>query len=238
MVTSPLRNPGVDGAGLHRRACELLERATQGGSKGNVLIIGHSGLPMPDCHGLERDEHNFGLALRMHTGTNLASNPQIPGTEPVGGRTISCSSGDLPFQEEVFHQVILFHAIGDGTEPELMEACRVLRFDGELWILGLNHTSWSGLRAGRSSPLPLLRLARLREQLHLRDMEIHALQGTGLLGRNGPRLGQHGLIRPALPFADMLLAKVRHRQPFSPTRLPMKRFSAGAVPTALVMVGP
>lgn len=238
MGSASPRNPGVDRTELHRRACELLERATPGGCRGNVLIIGHDALPMPDCPGLQRDEHHFGLALRIHTGTSPATVPACTEAGLVAGRAVACSSGNLPFQEEIFHHVILYHAARDGTEPELPEACRVLRGDGELWILGLNRASWSGLAALRNPPVPLLRLARLRGQLHFHEMDIHSVLASGLLGRDGPQLEQHGMTRLALPFADLLLVKARHRQRFSPTRLRLKGFSAGAVPTSLLVAGP
>lgn len=223
-----------DATRLHRRACDLLERASHGDSRGNVLIIGHGSQPLPDCPSLKRDDHNFSLSLSLHIGANSAHSFAVAGDEPVTSRRVGCSSANLPFQEGVFHHVILYHAIRDGTEPELAEAGRVLRVDGELWILGTNHASWSGLIAGRNSLLPLLHWMRLREQLGTLDMEIKTVLGAGLLGQSGPYLEQQRMIGLALPVADLLLVKVRHRQRFSHTRLHLEKFSTGAIPTALV----
>ena len=214
---------------LHRLSSQLLQKVVGDDRKGNVLVICHGGLAPPECPRLMRDERRFGLALCLRTGARQ------PALEPE--YSLDCASNALPFQDEVFRAVILFQVIQDGTEQELDEACRVLNRGGELLLIGLNRSSWSGVRTCRGATVPALRLAKVRAGLEARDMVIDRMLGAGLMGLFArPCMESKTFSAAALPFADVLLLRARHRERPQPTRMRLKEFRAGAVPTSLSSV--
>lgn len=220
---------------MHRLSCVLLERVASGDRKGKVLIIGHGTLPLPDCPSLQRDERGFGLALRLHIGASQGHGSTGSDLNRAVDFKVDCASGDLPFQEGVFRSVILYHVTRDGREPELAEASRVLLPGGEILIVGINQKSWRGMQSRLHVSFPALRMARLRESLQYHGMNIVSVLGAGLAGQPGPLMEHQRISRLALPFADLLLVKARHCQRPLVRPLRLKEFSAGAVPTAMVM---
>lgn len=193
--------------------------------KGNVLVLGHAALPAPDCPCLRRDEHTFGLDICIFQGRQQS---------PVVAQTLlDCSSSALPFQDAVFRTVILFMITKNGTERELDEACRVLAPGGELMVLGLNRSGWSGLNHYRRGPVPRMHVASVRNSLQAHGLDINRILGAGLLGQGGPLMELNRLSGIALPLADLIVLRARHRERPAAPRLRMKEFPARALPTAV-----
>jgi SAM-dependent methyltransferase len=193
-----------------------------------VLLLGHAGLPAPECPCLDRDERSFGLAVCLSQGR----------LQPLVGAAalLHCSSADLPFQGQVFQTVILYLVVGDGSEQELGEACRVLAPGGRLLVVGLNHSGWAGRVTYRHRQLPAMRVARLRKRLRQQGLVVERLVGAGLLGRDKPRMEWRRLSALILPFADLLVLCARHRDSAAMARPGLKKFPAGVVPTAISTV--
>ena len=193
--------------------------------KGNVLVIGHGALPLPECPCLSRDERSFGLAICLFQGERQAA--------LSAGCLLDCASAQLPFLDGVFHTVIVYLLSRDGSEPELDEACRILAMGGELLILGLNCNSWGHIRTYRHAPVPGMRVNQVRTWLQARGMVIDNIYGAGLLGQGKPSMEWRRLSGIGLPFADLVVLRARHRGFPSATRLRLKEFPAGVVPTAI-----
>jgi len=203
----------------------MLQTATANAGRGSVLLINPPGVPFPDCPGLHRDERSFGLALDLSVGpSQLAVNPQA---------MVECSSAALPFQNGVFRVVLLSLVTENGTEPELDECCRVLMPGGELFLLGVNRRSWSGIRGRKQAGVVRMSLPRVIARLNHQDMAIEHITGIGLLGQAGPQMESNRFSAAALPFADLVLIRARHRMRPDLTRLPLKKYSAGVIPTAI-----
>lgn len=191
-----------------------------------ILQIAHASLTAPDVSGGE-GVRSFGLGLVMRCGDGLTEGPE--------GRLVRCASGELPFVDEAFRSVILYHVIENGDEAELEEACRVLVPGGDLLIIGVNRTSWVGID-GRAWPeLPRLHGVRVSMRLRALGMRVEERQGAGLLGRARPAvIGRRwqGLV---LPVADVVLLRARHRnQPLAQSPK-LKDVPAGLAPTTLTV---
>ena len=225
MVTVQPGSPKNDLASLSRFSSTLLQRVAVNDRKGNVLVLGHRSLPPPQCPCLRRDEHSFGLAICIFQGQAQAS--------IAAEARLQCSSTDLPLQDAAFQTVILYHVTRDGTEQELDEACRVLAPAGQLLVLGINRSSWSGLSVYRHGPVPAMQLASVRYRLQARNMVLNGTLGAGLLGQSRPAMAGHRFSSLALPFADLVVLRARHRERPAATRLRLKKYPAGIVPTAI-----
>ena len=228
MAIDRSRSSFQDLSSLHRFSSLLLQSAAGQERKGNVLILGNGSLPAPECHCLRRDEGTFGLAICIFQGPSPPSE--------LKRAPLECVSSALPFQDGVFQKVILYLVVVDGAESELDEACRVLAPGGELLVLGLNRGSWSGMWRYRKGPVPRMRIADVKNSLRVHDMEIDHVLGAGLLGRAKPLMDWKRLSGIALPLADLVVLRARHRDRPAATRLRMKRFPARAVPTAISTV--
>jgi hypothetical protein len=214
-----------DLSSLHRFSSKLLQKVAGDERKGNVLIVGHGALPAPDCPCLSRDERTFGLAICVFQG-------QLRSAERAE-TLLDCNSAALPFQDAAFRRVILFLITRNGTERELEEACRVLAPGGELLVLGLNRSSWSGLHRYRGGPVPRMNVASVRNSLQAHGMDLNHVLGAGLLGWARPVMEWKRLSGIALPLADLVVLRARHRDRPAVTRLQMKKFPARALPTAV-----
>jgi len=214
-----------DLSSLHRISCTLLEKVAGNDRKGNVLVLGHGAVPAPDYPGLSGDSHPYGLDIFIVQGRSQFATPT---KTPV-----DCASSSLPFQDAVFRRVILFLVTRNGTERELKEACRVLAPAGELLVLGLNRSSWSGLSHYRNSPVPRMHVAEVRNSLSAYGMDVNLVLGAGLLGRSGPLMESKRMSGIALPVADLIVLRAGHRERPAATRLQMKEIPARAVPTAV-----
>jgi len=203
----------------------MLQTATANGGRGSVLLINPPGVPPPDCPGLHRDEHSFGLALDLTLGpSQLAVDQQA---------VLECSSSALPFQDGVFQVVLLSLVTQNGDEPELGEACRVLMPGGELFVLGMNRVSWAGMRCRKKAAAVRMSLPRVLARLNDLDMAIEHITGLGLLGQSGPKMESNRLSTMALPFADLVLIRAMHRTRPELTKLRFKKYPAGVIPTAI-----
>ena len=211
---------------LQSQSQRLLTDSLQGATRGNVLFISHPAMPLPETSSLVPATPAFGLAIGLITGEVQT----MARTRAV----IECATHALPFQDESFRTVALYHVIGDGTEPEFSEACRVLTPGGELVVVGLNRNSWSANILHRHGPLPRIRHGRLLGNLRRSEMEMVAELGVGLMGRASPRMERYRWTGLGLTFADLLLLRIRHRNQAIPTRLRMEKFPARAMPTSSV----
>lgn len=225
MVNVQSNSSAHDLSSLHRFSSRLLQKAAGGERKGNVLIVGHGALPAPDCACLGRDDRTFGLTICVFQGPLHSDRP--------AETLLDCCSSDLPFQDAVFRKVILFLVTRNGTERELDEACRVLAPGGELLVLGLNRSSWSGLRRYRSGPVPRMHVASVRNSLQAHGMDLNCILGAGLLGRARPVMEWKRLSGIALPLADLVVLRASYRDRPAVTPLQMKKFPARALPTAI-----
>lgn len=241
---------------LHGLSSQLLRQTVGDDRKGSVLVIMNKVMPPPACPCLIRDEHSFGLALCIRQGERQPVVKQRdPGQHSYGhqhdgqhgdgqqsdgpGRVaadllLDCASTALPFQDEVFRTVILFQVTRDGSEQELAEACRVLTPGGDLLVLGINRSSWSGMKTVRRGSVPVMHVTRVRHALEARGMVIDGVLGAGLLGHARPRMHSNHISGVLLSLADHVLLRARHRERPLLTRMRLKEFPAGVVPTALV----
>ena len=201
----------------------LLADSLQGAARGNALLISHPALPLPDTSSLLSATNAFGLAIGLLKGEGQVAT------------VIECATGALPFQDEAFRTIALYHVIADGTEPELAEACRVLAPGGELLVVGLNRNGWSANTLHRHGPLPHIRHGSLLGSLRRMDMEMVAELGIGLLGRAKPRMEHNSWSGLGLTFADLLLLRIRHRNRAIPSRPQLEKFPARAMPTSFVI---
>jgi len=204
-----------------RASSALLQAAVLGGRQGNVLLIKQIDLPWPNALCVVRDQQSFGQAFQINMGA---------GKERYSG--LPCRSNELPFTDASFRQVVLWHVISTGQEPELEEACRVLSPGGDLLILGLNHLA-VGARFDRKAKLiPRLHFQTLSQRLQDLEMEVKGATGMGLAGMGSAIIRQGSWSGLLLPFADQILLKVQHVSPAGLSPLLLDRFQAGVAPGA------
>lgn len=185
------------------------------------MLIKHPALPWPVVDCIERNQQSFGRAVHLN---------QDEITERYSG--LQCRSNELPFLEDSFKQVVLWHVIATGHEAELAEACRVLATGGELLILGLNSR---GLRAGRNkttTQLPRLKLLALSRLLPELGMEVNSVLGKGLLGFSTGIFQQNGIGALLLPVTDLVVIRAQTINPANISPLRAKQFRAEIAPSA------
>lgn len=184
---------------MQRLAEDLLRIAAPAGVRGNLLEVHH-----PDAPGL-----NPGLLHGAcdRLGLRVSLRGDDGGTQ--AGR-LSCSSSQLPFQDATFCTVVLHQIVGDGREPELEEAIRVLAPGGALFVLGLNRAGWRYRHQQGALRLPGFAPLRVRARLEHFDMSVRCFAAAGLLGRPGPRFSCRGLAAPGVLLADMVLLEAHH----------------------------
>lgn len=194
----------------------LLRSAVRTGVRGNLLELHHPGAPLFDPLLLHSATHGFGvsISLRQDDGGGSGCGPAHGSGHGWGHdseQRVRCRSAQLPFQEGVFNMVVLHHVIGDGDEPELAEAVRVLARNGVLLLLGLNRMGWR-YRAQEGSPrLPGLAPLKVKLRLDAIDMVMQGFAGAGLAGRQRPAFLNDGLLGLATPFADLVLLQAHRR---------------------------
>jgi len=205
---------------FERLSGKLLQAADHHDRRGNVLAICHVALPLPDAPGLERGEQSFGQAIRVFPGSRRASSAR--------GTRIECLSSELPFQDDAFQTVVLYHVLGNGIEPELHEASRVLSAGGQLLIVGvnrfgLNRNGWGGAFRRQSTPYPTIHLRLVCDQLMALDMTIDGYSGAGLLGRKRPFLAAPPDWLPVWLLMDVVLIRAGHAEPPLAASMRLKR---------------
>lgn len=206
---------------LRRLSEGLLRSAVRTGVRGNLLELHHPGAPLFDPLLLHSATHGYGVSLSLRQDDSGGP-----------GQGVRCRSAQLPFQDGVFNMVVLHHVIGDGAEPELAEAVRVLARNGVLLLLGLNRLGWR-YRAQEGSPrLPGLAPLKVKARLDAIDMVMQGFAGAGLAGRQRPVFLNDGLLGLATPFADLVLLQAHHRDSPGVTPLRFRKPRSGVVQSA------
>ena len=199
----------------------LLRSAGRTGVRGNLLEIHHPSAPLFDPVLLHASCGLFGVSI------SLAQHDHS-----LAGQAICCDSSSLPFQERVFDMVVLHHVISDGREPDLAEACRVLRRSGVLILLGLNRMGWRYRTQGDIRRLPGIAPLKVKGRLDRLDMVMQGFAGAGLGGSERPAFMSRGLGGLAVPLADLVLLQARHRDNPEVTPLRFRKPRAGIVQSA------
>lgn len=199
----------------------LLRSAGCTGERGNLLEIHHPSAPLFDPVFLHSESEAFGVSISLSADRAGES-----------GQRVCCVSSSLPFQDRVFRVVVLHHLIGDGSEPELEEACRVTAHSGVLILLGLNRAGWRYRTQGSIRRLPGLAPLAVREQLERLGMKMQGFAGAGLLGQRKPRFMNEGLGSLGAPLADVVILQAAHRDSRGVTPLRFRKPRASVVQSA------
>ena len=199
----------------------LLRSAGRTGVSGHLLEIHHPSAPLFDPVFLHTESEAFGLSISLTR------------CEPVGsGQRVCCSSAQLPFQDRVFHMVVLHHVVSDGLELELAEACRVTRRDGVVILLGLNHLGWRYRSQDRIRRLPGIVPLRVKRRLEELGMKMQGFAGAGLCGQSRPVFMNTGLGGLGAPLADVVILQASHRDSPGVTPLRFRKPRSAVVQSA------
>jgi SAM-dependent methyltransferase len=199
----------------------LLRSAGRTGQRGNLLEIHHAAAPLFDPVFLHAESEAFGVSISLSTDGAGEAAPRL-----------CCLSSSLPFQSHVFRMVVLHHVIGDGTEPELEEACRVTARSGVLIVLGLNRNGWRYRTQGAIRRLPGLAPLAVKDRLEQLGMKMQGFAGAGLLGRRKPRFMNTGLGGLGAPLADVVILQATHRNSAAVTPLRFRKPRTAVVQSA------
>ena len=199
----------------------LLRSAGRTGERGNLLEIHHPAAPLFDPVFLHTESEAFGVSISLSAERGGNAGPRL-----------CCLSSSLPFQERVFRRVVLHHLIGDGSEPELAEACRVTARNGVLILLGLNRSGWRYRTQGSIRRLPGLAPLAVKDRLEQVGMRMQGFAGAGLLGQRKPRFMNDGLGSLGAPLADVVILQATHRDSMGVTPLRFRKPRAAVVQSA------
>jgi SAM-dependent methyltransferase len=157
-----------------------------------ILVLSGEPENCPDLHGLA----SRGVVRLDASGAAAAG-------------AVCCNRAELPFQDSSFDAVVMHHVLSDGSEPELGEAERILTAGGEIFVLGRGRLGLVGRFGRPRNDLPRLWVGRMCRSLREHSFRIEQCVGMGLAGVrvNCDRRWQ----QPALPFADAVLIRGRHR---------------------------
>jgi len=199
----------------------LLRSAGRTGERGNLLEIHHPAAPLFDPVFLHTESELFGVSISLSADR-----------DGEAGARLCCLSSSLPFQDRVFRMVVLHHVIGDGSEPELEEACRVTARNGVLILLGLNRAGWRFRTQDAIRRLPGLAPLTVRHRLEKLGMKMQGFAGAGLLGQRKPRFMNRGLGSLGAPLADVVILQATHRDSATVTPLRFEKPRASVVQSA------
>ena len=199
----------------------LLRSAGRTAVRGNLLEIHHPSAPLIDPAFLHTESEVFGVSISLNADARAGT-----------GQRLCCDTSSLPFQDRAFRMVVLHHLIGDGSETELEEACRVTAHDGVLILLGLNRTGWRYRTQGHIRHLPGLAPLTVRHRLERLGMTMQGFAGAGLLGRRRPAFMNRGVGGLGAPFADVVILQATHRANPGVTPLRFRKTRAGVVQSA------
>jgi SAM-dependent methyltransferase len=121
--------------------------------------------------------------------------------------SLVCRTRSLPFMDDVFDVAVVYHLLGDGLEPELQEAGRVIRPGGQLLVIGTGRFSGTRKKHGREQPS--MKVQSIIRQMRSLDFDIRKCQGIGLRGRS-LRLDARWQM-PLLTFSNLILIRGRHQ---------------------------
>lgn len=178
----------------------LLRSAGRTRVRCNVLELHHPGAPLFDPFLLNGTGPALGVSISLSLDTQATE-----------GQPVRCRSAQLPFQDGAFGMVVLHHVIGNGDEPELAEAARVLSGSGVLLVLGLNRFGWRYRAQRDGRRLPGLAPLRVGARLDRLDMVLQGFAGAGLAGRERPAFMNSGPLGLLSPLADVVLLQAQHR---------------------------
>jgi SAM-dependent methyltransferase len=220
-VTGPGRQSESNLAVLKLLSEGLLRSAGKTGVKDNLLEIHHPGAPLFDPVFLHSASEMYGVSISLsqdeHSGI---------------AQKVQCESSQLPFQGGAFQMVVLHHVIGNGEEPELAEAVRVLARDGVLIVLGLNRLGWRFRAQGRIRRLPGMAPLRVKTRLEELQMTMQGFAGAGLGGMKKPVWMHRGFSSLGAPLADLVLLQARHVNSPEVTPLRFRKSRSGVVQSA------
>ncbi|MBT8046829.1 MAG: hypothetical protein HKN57_04500 [Xanthomonadales bacterium] len=216
-----IRNPDSDRAVLKQLSEGLLQSAGRTGVRGSLLEIHHPDAPCFEPVFLHTSSELFGQFVRLSQGDQNRLN-----------RKVRCESAQLPFQDRVFQVVVLHHVVGDGFEPELEEAVRVLARDGLLILLGLNRMGWRFRAQKRKGRMPGMAPLRIKGRLEELQMSMHGFAGAGLCGLSRPVWMNSGLASLGAPLADVVLLEARHRNSPEVSSIQFRNSHTGVVQSA------
>jgi SAM-dependent methyltransferase len=152
----------------------------------------------------------------------------VPRRSPVSATCATVTDpGNLPFANESFDVVVLFHALDLAAQPHqaLREAARVLAEDGRLVVTGFNPWSLWGARrlfGRRRAPwnAHFINPVRMGDWLSLLDFEVAATEFTRyrppvtgvrrLFDARAPRALRRVL---RMPFGGVWVIKARRQPP-------------------------
>jgi SAM-dependent methyltransferase len=159
----------------------------------NILVLKHAAAK--DLH-LQPTEN--ARIVRLNTDEN---SPQA---------MLKCRLDALPFEEATFDLVVLHHLVGDGSEPFVAEALRVLIEGGDVVISGLNSSGLRNKLMNRKRELAALKLDRVCTVLKSKSFRVEQclLMGWGGFSRPAPKATWHGL---GFPFADRVILHGHHQ---------------------------
>jgi SAM-dependent methyltransferase len=180
---------------LQRLSSALLASMNSARPRGRTLELKHPSLEIP-----ETGSPAPALTISITVGKSGS-----PGH-------LACRSESLPFQHDSFDHVLLHHVFSDGVEPELEEACRVLRPGGHLLIMGLNRWGLRYQAGHRFDDIPGLRVLRLCRALRERKFLLETCAGSGLAGLPWPGPWRQGWQGMPLPLADLVLIVARRNE--------------------------
>ena len=194
-------------------------------AEGPNLLIFNPRAPQPAYHWLPE----FGGSM----GLDLKAGGQSAHLQWDGVSVAQTCSLELPLQSASLGNVILSHVVGSGHEPELREACRVLRPGGNLFMMGLNRIGFRYLLDGSGDTLPGLRPLAVKGHLEQFDMSVEMMLAAGFLRQDWPRQMNRGAARLFIPLADLLLIVARKIEPQILTPLTASRLRAVGASSAI-----
>jgi SAM-dependent methyltransferase len=199
----------------------LLRSAGRTNVRGNLLEIHHPSAPEFDPVFLHTSSELIDVSV------SLAQHQQA-----MAGQKVCCDSGELPFQDRSFRMVVLHHVVGDGSEPELAEACRVTSHNGVLILLGLNRLGWRYRAQDAIRRLPGIAPLKVKTRLEQLGMTMQGFAGAGLCGWARPVFMNSGLSGLGAPVADVVILQASHADSPGVTPLRFRKPKASVVQSA------
>ena len=199
----------------------LLRSAGRTNVRGNLLEIHHASAPLFDPVFLHTASEVFGVSISL-----TRNQPAL------AGQRLCCRTTNLPFQDRSFRMVVLHHVVSDGQEEELAEACRVMRHDGVLILLGLNRMGWRYRSQGAVRRLPGIAPLKVKARLEALGMKMHGFAGAGLCGMKKPVFMNSGLGGLGAPLADLVLLQASHQDSPGVSPLRFRKVNSGIVQSA------
>lgn len=143
-------------------------------------------------------------------------------------------SDDVPLLDSTMGQIVLWHLLETGREPELAEARRLLQPGGRLIVVGLNRFGWTYLGSRRRHTRPAFGPLALRSELQRLGFQLECFLAAGFLGRMWPAQAHRGPGRAVAPISDVFLLAFRHDEPADIGRIRKAKRSVLGAPSAII----